>query len=426
MNQQKKVIIIGGGFAGLNVAKNLGNSNLDVTLIDRNNYHTFQPLLYQVATGGLEPDSIAYPIRRILRKYKNVKFRMAEVKQINTEQSTISTSIGEMPYDYLVIATGSMNNYFNFEPIKEQLFSLKSVTDALNIRSYLMQNLEKVLTNINSTEKAEAINVAIVGGGPAGIELAGALAEMKKFVLPKDFPEIDFEQMNIYLFEASPKLLAAMSEESSASSLKYLQELGVNVHLNAMVQSYDDSKVVVKDVGEFPTNTVIWTAGVKGSPVDGLGSELIKPGNRIAVNEFNQVEGYSNIFAIGDVATKIDDENPKGLPMLAQVAIQGGERSAKNILALENGKPMKPFKYHNKGTMATIGRNKAVVDLPRYKFQGRFAWFVWMFIHLISLVGFRNKLVTFIGWAFNYFNYDRPLGLIIRKYQKESLPTKNN
>jgi NADH dehydrogenase len=414
-----KVVIIGAGFGGLSIAKNLAEKNVDVLILDKNNYHTFQPLLYQVATGGLEPDSIAYPIRRIFRGKKNIRFRMTQVDKINVEDSSLNTTIGEIKYDYLVIATGSTDNFFNFEHNKNKLLSLKTITNALDIRSYLMQNLETVLITANKSEQEEIVNIAIIGGGPAGIEMAGALAEMKKKVLPKDFPEFNFDIMHIYLFEVAENLLPNMSRESSEFSLKYLTDLGVEVKLKTRVLNYDGHKIYLGDKTEFQTDTVVWTAGVQGELIGGINKDVIVPGNRIIVNEFNQVLNSKNIFAIGDIAANIDDINPKGLPMLAQVAIQQGKHLAKNLLLLIQMKEMIPFKYKNKGIMATVGRNKAVVDLPKYKFQGRLAWFVWMFIHLIALVGFRNKLVTFIDWAQNYLNYDRPLGIIIRKYKRE-------
>ncbi|MGB1206094.1 MAG: NAD(P)/FAD-dependent oxidoreductase [Chitinophagales bacterium] len=416
---RKKVVIIGAGFGGLSLAKHLAHKNIDVLIIDKNNYHTFQPLLYQVATGGLEPDSIVYPIRRFLRGIKNIRFRMAEVTKIDQKNSALETNIGTITYDYLVIASGSTNNFFNFEPIKGKLLPLKGIVDALNIRSFLMQNLEKVLT-LNSEKQAGIVNVAIIGGGPAGLEVAGALAEMKKRVLPKDFPEFDFDNMHIYLFEAADKLLGTMSSESSNASLKYIKELGVEVMLNAKVQRFDGHTVFLENGNTFQTETVIWTAGVKGATIKGLDKTNLVAGNRIGVNDYNQVLETANVFAIGDIAAKIDETNPKGLPMLAQVAIQQGKHLAHNLLRLQENKSMQTFKYHNKGTMATIGKNKAVVDLPKWKFQGRFAWFVWMFIHLISLIGFRNKIVTLVDWIQNYISYDRPLGIIIRKYERKS------
>ncbi|SFT44112.1 NADH dehydrogenase [Lishizhenia tianjinensis] len=419
MYARKRVVIIGGGFGGIQLAKSLKNSEFDVLLIDKNNFHTFQPLLYQVATSGLEPGSIAYPIRRVFRKISNVKFRMAEVKNILTDQSKIETSVGLIHYDYLVIATGSSTNYFNFDSKKGKLLSLKSVVEALDIRSFIMENLEKAMLTRSITEQQELINVAIVGGGPAGIEMAGALAEMKKWVLPKDYPDIDFTQMQIHLFEASDRLLGAMSPLASKAAKKHLEKLDVVVELNTMVEDYDGARLKIKGKEDFISETVIWTAGVKGNIPHGLSEEIVAPGNRIKVDDFNKVLGYDNVYAIGDVSANINDETPRGLPMLAPVSMQQGLHLAKNLMAIQKGKNPKKFEYKDKGSMATIGRKKAVVDLPSISFQGTFAWFVWMLIHLLSLVGFRNKLVTLVDWIQNYFNYDRPLGLIIRRYKRK-------
>ena len=414
-----KIVIIGAGFGGISIAKSFKNKPVNVLLIDKHNYHNFQPLMYQIATGGLEPDSIAYPVRRIFRNQANFSFRMANVISVNTESNLLHTTIGDVTYDYLVIATGSTNNYFNFEPVKQKLLTLKSIPDALNIRSYIYQNLEKALVEQDKRPIEDIINIAIIGGGPAGIELAGALAEMKHYVLPKDFPDLDLSKMEINLYEAAPKLLGAMSEDSSKMSLKYLIRLGVNVHLNSKVEAYDGTKLSLEDGSNFITDTVIWTAGVKASPIDGLSKEVITGGNRILVNEYNQIDTTENVFAIGDVAACVTPENPKGLPMLAPVAQQQGKLLSKNLIKLINKKPMTPFVYKDRGVMATIGRKKAVVDLPKWKFQGTFAWLVWMFIHIMSLVGFRNKFVAFYDWMSNYFTYDKPLGLIIRPYKRQ-------
>ena len=414
-----KIVIIGAGFGGISIAKSFKNKPVNVLLIDKHNYHNFQPLMYQIATGGLEPDSIAYPVRRIFRNQANFSFRMANVISVNTESNLLHTTIGDVAYDYLVIATGSTNNYFNFEPVKQKLLTLKSIPDALNIRSYIYQNLEKALVEQDKRPIEDIINIAIIGGGPAGIELAGALAEMKHYVLPKDFPDLDLSKMEINLYEAAPKLLGAMSEDSSKMSLKYLIRLGVNVHLNSKVEAYDGTKLSLEDGSNFITDTVIWTAGVKASPIDGLSKEVITGGNRILVNEYNQIDTTENVFAIGDVAACVTPENPKGLPMLAPVAQQQGKLLSKNLIKLINKKPMTPFVYKDRGVMATIGRKKAVVDLPKWKFQGTFAWLVWMFIHIMSLVGFRNKFVAFYDWMSNYFTYDKPLGLIIRPYKRQ-------
>ncbi|MEZ4873887.1 MAG: NAD(P)/FAD-dependent oxidoreductase [Flavobacteriaceae bacterium] len=411
------VVIIGAGFGGISVAKYFRKKPVNVLLIDQNNYHNFQPLMYQIATGGLEPYSIAYPVRRIFRNSRNVHFRMAQVTRVNPQVKQLETSIGTISYDYLVIATGSQNNYFNFEPIKDKLLTLKSIPDALNIRNFMYQNLEKALSN-ETQDLEEVLNIAIVGGGPAGIELAGALAEMKRYVIPKDFPDLDVSKMNIHLYEAGAELLGAMSPDASENTLVYLQQMGVKVFLNTRVASYDGKALMLPNNTPFVTDTVIWTAGVKGAPIEGLPKDSIVGGNRISVNPFNQVLNAQDIFAIGDVAACISEENPRGLPMLAPVAQQQGKHLAKNILAKTKGKGFVPFDYKDRGTMATIGRRKAVVDLPKWKFHGTFAWMVWMFVHIMSLVGFRNKFVAFLGWMTSYFTYDKPLGLIIRPFKR--------
>lgn len=420
MDDKTRVLVIGAGFGGIALAKKLcHHKDIEIVLIDKHNYHTFQPLLYQVATGGLEPDSIAYPIRRIFRECNNVFFRMAEVTKVIPENNAIETSIGTMNYDYLVLAMGSKSNYFNFEPKKGLFMAMKTVPDALDMRSFIMQNLERAAVHSNETRDSAIINMAIVGGGPTGVELAGSLAEMKRYVLPKDFPELDTSKMDIYLFEAAPKLLSAMSEESSAAALKYLKKLGVHVALNARVNEYDGKNLTLESGDSFSSETVIWTAGVKGAGLDGINKEAFIAGNRMKVNRYSQVEGHENIFAIGDVAIMFTERYPKGHPQLAPAAIQQGERLAKNLIAKLKGKQMEKFKYTDKGSMATVGRLKAVVDLPAYKFQGMFAWWVWMFVHIMSLVGFRNKVIAFFDWSYNYFTYDRPLGLIIRPFRRK-------
>jgi len=418
MVKKQNIVIIGAGFGGIAMAKSFKNKKVDVLLIDQNNYHNFQPLMYQIATGGLEPYSIAYPVRRIFRGYRNLKFRMATVESVDVKRKQIHATTGVFSYDYLIIATGSQTNFFNLEPIKKELFTLKSIPDALNIRNFIFQNLEKALAKPKDEMLDEILSIAIVGGGPAGIEIAGALAEMKKYVIPKDFPDLDVSKMHINLYEANDRLLKVMSEEASAKSLEYLKQLGINVQLNSRINSYLNDKLSDTDGNIFYTDTVIWTAGVKGSPIEGLPEKSIIPGNRILVDEFNKVLNTDSVFAIGDVASCITEDNPRGLPMLAPVAQQQGKHLARNILGSINNEPMQPFIYKDHGTMATIGRKKAVVDLPHWKFQGSFAWFVWMFVHIMSLVGHRNKAIAFLNWATNYFTYDKPLGLIIRPFKR--------
>lgn len=418
MTNKPKLVIIGAGFGGVFLAKALKKVEVEVLLVDQNNYHNFQPLMYQIATGGLEPDSIAYPIRRIFRRQKNMTFRMGNVKGINSKNKQLETSIGKIDYDYLVIATGSKTNYFNFEPVKNQLLTLKSIPEALNLRSFIFQNLERSLLHSNIKSIDKILNIAVVGGGPSGLELAGALAEMKRYVIPKDFPDLDTSKMNINLYEVAPKLLSSMSDIASSKALEYLKDLGVNVFLNAKVESYKNNTLILEDATEYKTDTVIWTAGVKGNLLSGLPESSVA-GHRIKVDQFNRVLETDSIFAIGDVSACITSKNPKGLPMLAPVAQQQGEHFAKNLKKLLRGEDMQPFEYKDKGTMATIGRKKAVVDLPHYKFQGTFAWIIWMLVHIFSLIGFRNKFVAFYDWTSNYFSYDKPLGLIIRPFSKK-------
>lgn len=419
MAKNNKIIIIGAGFGGITLAKSFKNKPVDVLLIDQNNYHNFQPLMYQIGTGGLEPYSIAYPVRRIFRKQKNLRFRMTKVRSVDPAKKKIKTSVGSFFYDYLIIATGSKSNFFGFQSIKNKLFPLKSIPDALNMRSFIFQNLERSLTKQNDESLEEILNIAIVGGGPAGIELAGALAEMKRYVIPRDFPDLDTSKLSINLYQSSSRLLKTMSEEASQKSLKYLENLGVKVCLNSRVTNYSQDELTLSDGSTFKTDTLIWTAGVKGASIKGLDEKAINGGNRILVDAYNQVINTTDIFAIGDVAAHISDEHPRGLPMLAPVAKQQGKLLSKNILRLLENQAMKPFEYNDRGVMATIGRKKAVVDLEKWKFQGGFAWFLWMFVHIISLIGFRNKFVAFFDWFTNYLTYDKPLGLILRPHKRK-------
>ncbi|MCP4884504.1 MAG: NAD(P)/FAD-dependent oxidoreductase [Flavobacteriales bacterium] len=419
MAKKHKIIIIGAGFGGITLAKSLRSNKIEVLLIDQNNYHNFQPLMYQIATGGLEPYSIAYPVRRIFRNRDNIRFRMTKVKSVNTDAKKIKTSVGSFEYDYLIIATGSQSNFYDFDSIKNILFPLKSIPDALNMRSFIFQNLEKSLTKQSDESLEEILNIAIVGGGPAGIELAGALAEMKQFVIPKDFPDLDISKLSINLYQSAPKLLKTMSEEASDKTLEYLKNLGINVFLNSRVTNYDGDKLSLSDGSSFPTDTLIWAAGVKGASIKGLPKKALDRGGRVLVDAFNRVKYTESIFAIGDVASHVTEENPRGLPMLAPVAKQQGKLLSKNLMRLIEKKPISPFEYKNRGVMATIGRKKAVVDLPKWKTQGTFAWFLWMFVHIMSLVGFRNKFVAIFDWIANYLTYDKPLGLILRPHKRK-------
>ncbi len=419
-----RVVIIGGGFGGIELAKKLKKKAVQVVMIDRNNFHTFQPLLYQVATAGLEPDSIAYPLRKIFKRQSNFHFRMAEAQQIIPEENTLLTSIGKIRYDYLVIATGSTTNFFGLKEIEEQAMPMKSVTEALDLRSLLLQNFENALLAKSVEEREALMNVVVVGGGPTGVETAGALGELKENVLPQDYPELDVRQMQIHLIEAAGNLLNGMSEISGKKAVDFLKKFDVHVWLNTAVKHYDGQMVYTNTEHQIPTNTLIWSAGVKGAVVEGIDANVIGRGNRILVNEFNQVKGYSNIFAVGDVAAMLTEKAPKGHPMVAPVAIQQGQLLAKNIVCLLQNKPLKAFQYKDKGSMATVGRNRAVVEVGKFKTQGFFAWYMWMAVHLMSLVGFRNKLVTLVNWMWSYFNYDKGIRLIIRPFKRKKTEEK--
>lgn len=408
-----RIVIIGCGFAGLKMIKKINTKDYQVVLLDKNNYHTFQPLMYQVASSGLEPDSIVYPIRKVFKGKKNFHFRMAKVQDILLESKSVVTDIGNFNYDMLVIATGATTNFFGMKNIQEYSYTMKSLTESLDLRSIIIQNFEKALNTTSLEEREQYMNFVIVGGGATGVELAGALAELKHKVLPNDYPDLDLRQMQIHIIEASDRLLSAMSANASLKSHKSLKKIGVNLWLNTTVADYDGSIVKTSDT-DFHTKTVIWTAGVKGSPVGDLSNTLTRD-SRIITDKYNKVKGYEDIYAIGDVAFQENKATGKGFPMLASVAGQQGEHLGRNFNAIARGKKMKPFKYKDKGTMATIGRNKAVVDLPFYKFSGIIAWLVWMFLHLMLLVDFRNRLIVFINWIWSYINYDKGLRLIVRK-----------
>lgn len=415
-----RLVIIGGGFAGIALAKRLRHKKIQVVLLDKHNYHNFQPLMYQVATGGLEPDSIAYPIRKVLQESNDFYFRLAEVREIDTQNNKVIADIGELKYDYLVLATGSKTNFFGNKEMERNCMAMKTIPQSLNIRSLILENFEQALLTNDIEERHSLMNFVLVGGGPTGVELAGALAEMKKAVLPKDYPDLDVRKMEINLIQSGDRILNTMSENASEKAEKFLIDLGVSVWKNVRVMGYDGRIITTNSDLTFDSATVIWTAGVQGALVNGLSAEsLIARADRIKVNAFNQVVGYDNIFAIGDIACMVSEDFPQGHPMMAQPAIQHGRQLAANIINLVAKKPLKPFVYKDKGSMATIGRNKAVVDLPHYKFSGVFAWFVWMFVHLLSLIGFKNKAVVFLNWVYNYIRFDREARLIIRPYKKK-------
>ncbi len=414
-----RIVVIGGGFGGVSLINQLQNEDVQIVLFDRHNYHTFQPLLYQVSTAGLEPDSIAYPLRKVFRKNKNFHFRMAEVHQIHPDSNRIETSIGNLSFDYLVIATGTRTNFFGNKSIQENSMPMKTVPQALDIRSLMLQNIEEADLTSSVVERKRLLNFVIAGAGPTGVELAGALSEFRKGILKYDYPNLDENEMQVHLIEGSDRVLSPMSSKASKKSKKFLEKLGVNVHLNTLVKDYDGQTVVTDDE-RFETATFIWAAGVTGAPVTGLnGNSLVNRTNRYKVDYFNKIDGYDNIYALGDIALMSTDAYPNGHPQVAQPAIQQGKQLGRNFKKLWAGKAMKPFKYFDKGTMATIGRNKAVVDLKKMNFGGVFAWFLWMFVHLWFLVGFRNRVITFFNWTYSYINYDRAARLIIRPFKRK-------
>jgi NADH dehydrogenase len=422
---KKRVVIVGGGFAGIACAKGLKKSGFQVVLMDRHNYHTFQPLLYQVATGGLEPDSISFPLRKLIQNYKDFYFRMAELQSVDRRDQILHTDIGDLSYDYLVLALGSKTNFFGNAQIQKESMAMKTVPQSLNLRSLILESFEAALLTSDMDKRNALMNFVLVGGGPTGVELAGALAEMKKGILPKDYPDLDIRNMKINLIQGAPRLLDSMSEKSALAAETYLRKLGVDVWTSTIVSSYDGHTVKTKGELEFDSATVIWAAGVKAQQIEGFDSEqaLQERTDRLKVNSSNQVEKEVNIFALGDYAALESDRYPHGHPMMAQPAIQQGKLCAENISRLDLGQKLKPFTYKDKGSMATIGRNKAVVDLPKFHFQGILAWFVWMFIHLISLVGFRNKMIVFTNWLYNYVVFDRETRLIIRPYKNKRVET---
>ena len=418
-----KLVIIGGGFAGLQLARKLNNKpGFDITLIDRFNYHQFQPLFYQVATGGLDASNISFPLRKVFQNTKNVHIRLATVKQIATGEQIVVTDAGNIEYDVVVLAMGADTNFFGNAHVAENAFPMKSTTEALQIRHRLLQNFEDALIIRDEKERDKLLTVVLVGGGPTGVEMAGSIAEMKKYVLPKDYPELDFRRMKVILLEGGPKTLGPMSEKSSVQSRKYLENLGVTVLVNTVVKDYDGDNVTLTTGETIPASTVIWAAGIKGNVPAGIDPSLVVRGNRIKVDRHNQVLGLENVYAIGDVASMETPKYPGGHPQVAPVAMQQAKVLAENLKKIERkaAGQMEEFEYHDKGSMATIGRNLAVVDIPspRLHFGGIFAWLIWMFLHLLLLLGVKNRLFVFLNWFINYFTHDQSLRLIFKSFNR--------
>jgi NADH dehydrogenase len=414
--QYPTIVVLGGGFAGLRIARKLNGTPYNVLIIDKHNYHTFQPLLYQVATGGLGADAIAYPLRKVIGPMRNVGFRMATVTEIDTQNTQVITNVGNFKYDYLVVAVGATTNYFGNTQIEANSMKLKTIPESLDLRSDILQEFEKALVASNHADKQSALNFVIVGGGPTGVELAGAMAEIKTNVLPADYRELNPDLMNVFLVESGDRLLGSMSENASQAAFKYLTKMGVQIRLKTFVTDYDGTTLFLKDGTTIPCGTMVWSAGVKGITLKGLDKATIVRGNRYQTDAFLKMTGYDNIYAVGDIAAVVTPETPIGLPMLGSVAVQQGEHIANNFARIARQKEARPFKYFDKGSMATIGRNKAVVDLPFLKFSGFVAWLAWMFVHLMLLAGFRNRFVTLLNWAWSYFSYKGAIRLIIRPF----------
>ena len=412
----KRVVIVGGGFGGLKLANALRNSGMQVVLVDKNNYHQFPPLIYQVASSGLEPSSISFPFRKIFKKRKNFYFRMAEARSIFPEKKILQTSIGKVEYDYLVFAAGTTTNFFGNKHLEDEAMPMKTLSEAMGLRNALLSNLERSITCATEQERNELQNIVIVGGGATGVEIAGVLSEMKKYVLPADYPDMDSSQLNIFLIEAGGRLLSGMSPKSSEAAEQFLRNMGVNVCLHKKVIDYRDHKVILEDGMEIPTRTFIWVSGVKASPIDNLPSECIGRGGRLKVDAYNRVEGMEDVFAIGDQCIMTADKDyPNGHPQLAQVAIQQGKLLAENLKRMEKKKKkaLKPFHYRNLGSMATVGRNRAVAEFKKVKTQGWIAWILWLVVHLRSILGVRNRISVMLNWMYNYFTYDQSLRIIV-------------
>ncbi|MBP6828955.1 MAG: NAD(P)/FAD-dependent oxidoreductase [Saprospiraceae bacterium] len=415
---QKRVVIIGGGFGGLTLARKLSRSDFQVVLIDKNNYHQFQPLFYQVAMAGLEPSSIVFPFRKVFQKSKNVFVRVTKVLSVDPAQNEIETEIGRLRYDYLVLAIGADTNWYGNERVRANAIPMKSVSEALYLRNTIFEDYERAVTSDGYEQRQRYLDIVIVGGGPTGVEVAGSLAEMKRHIIAKDYNDLDRDEINIHLIHGNPLLLNTMSAKASAKAEAFLRELGVTLWLDKVVTDFDGEVVTIDDGSTIRADKVIWAAGIVGNKIDGLPAGALTKGNRLKVNSFNIVDGTENIFAIGDIAYQTEEKYPNGHPQVAQVAMQQGSLVAENLLRKQKGKTPADFHYRDLGSMATIGRNRAVVDLPFWRFQGAFAWLVWMFVHLFSILGMKNRMFIFLNWVWNYITYDQSLRLVIKPWRR--------
>lgn len=415
-NQKKRVVIVGGGLGGLRLAEDLYGSGMQVVLIDKNNFHQFPPLIYQIASAGIDPSSISFPFRQIFRKRKDFYFRMAEARMVDTEKKILQTSIGKIDYDYLVLAAGATTNFFGNKNIEEWAIPMKTVPEAMGLRNALLSNFERALTCATEEERQELLNVVIVGGGATGVEIAGALSEMKRYVIPYDYPDMDSSLMHIYLIEAGDRLLAGLSQESSQKAYEFLKSMGVDIQFGKMVTDYRDHKVIMKDGTEIPTRTFLWVSGIRANAMPGIDESHLDRGFRFKVDEFNRIQGVEDVFVIGDQCLQTSDAAyPNGHPQVAQVAIQQAKNLAKNLKRIVRGadsSALTAFRYKNLGSMATIGRNKAVVEIGKFRSQGFFAWVLWLVVHLRSILGVKNKMMVLLNWLWKYVSYNDSIRMI--------------
>lgn len=415
-NQKKRVVIVGGGLGGLRLAEDLYGSGMQVVLIDKNNFHQFPPLIYQIASAGIDPSSISFPFRQIFRKRKDFYFRMAEARMVDTEKKILQTSIGKIDYDYLVLAAGATTNFFGNKNIEEWAIPMKTVPEAMGLRNALLSNFERALTCATEEERQELLNVVIVGGGATGVEIAGALAEMRRYVIPYDYPDMDSSLMHIYLIEAGDRLLAGLSQESSQKAYEFLKSMGVDIQFGKMVTDYRDHKVIMKDGTEIPTRTFLWVSGIRANAMPGIDESHLGRGFRFKVDEYNRIPGVEDVFAIGDQCLQTSDAAyPNGHPQVAQVAIQQAKNLAKNLKLINQGadsSALTAFHYKNLGSMATIGRNKAVVEIGKFRSQGFFAWVLWLVVHLRSILGVKNKMMVLLNWLWKYVSYNDSIRMI--------------
>jgi len=411
---KKRIIIAGCGFAGLTLAKKLKNKGYQVVILDKHNYHQFPPLFYQVASAGLEESSILFPLRKIFQHYKDYHLRKVEVESVDTANNLLITSAGEINYDYLVLAHGATNAYFGSAQMQKYSRGMKTIAEVLDLRNSLLMNFENAVTAQNAEDREMLLTIVIIGGGPSGVEIAGALAEMNKYVLSKDYPEFKEIRAKIFLIEAVDRVLSTMSRKSSDKARSFLEKMGVHVLTSTKATGCDEKTVFIDSGKSIGTGMIIWTAGITGNQTEGLNADCFSRGGRIRVDSYNRVSGYPDIYALGDISLQTGERYPQGHPQVAQVAIQQAQLLAENFKRMKRNKSLKEFKYKDLGTMATVGRHLAVVELPSVRFQGVLAWFVWMFIHLMSIIGVKNKLMIFMNWAWKYFTYDQSTRLILR------------